>query len=66
MASKKVEELVLAVCRKHPEGVQDTALEAELPGVAVDERAVAINALLAAETANYAEGPGCVLQPWKE
>ncbi|EFN57447.1 hypothetical protein CHLNCDRAFT_59631 [Chlorella variabilis] len=45
--SRKVEELILTVCRKHPEGVQDTALEAELPSVAVNDRAVAINSLLA-------------------
>ena len=68
--SRKVEEMILAFCRKHPEvrspplrklpwhgreqlatsstqGVQDTVLEAELPGVAVNERAEAINSLLA-------------------
>lgn len=46
MALRKVEEMVLAVCRKHPEGVQDTVLESELPNVSVNDRALAINSLL--------------------
>ncbi|PRW59184.1 DNA-directed RNA polymerase III subunit RPC6 [Chlorella sorokiniana] len=47
MTSKKaVEEMILAVCRKHPEGIQDTLLEKELPDVPVNDRAQAINALL--------------------
>ncbi|KAL4425784.1 hypothetical protein ABPG75_009800 [Micractinium tetrahymenae] len=48
MSTKKVEEMILAVCRKHPEGVQDTVLEQELPNVSVNDRALAINALLSA------------------
>ncbi|PSC67959.1 DNA-directed RNA polymerase III subunit RPC6 [Micractinium conductrix] len=44
--SRKVEEMVLAVCRKHPEGVADTVLESELPDVSVNDRALAINSLL--------------------
>ncbi|KAL4445817.1 hypothetical protein ABPG77_009016 [Micractinium sp. CCAP 211/92] len=48
MSTKKVEEMILAVCRKHPEGVQDTVLEQELPNLSVNDRALAINALLSA------------------
>lgn len=39
--------MILAFCRKHPEGVLDTVLEAELPDVAINDRAVALNSLLA-------------------
>jgi hypothetical protein len=44
--SKRVEEMILAACRKHPEGMLDTALEPELPGVTVNDRAEALNSLL--------------------
>jgi hypothetical protein len=42
----KLEDLILSICRKHPEGVPDRVLAAELPETLVDDRAVAINSLL--------------------
>ncbi|GAB4817070.1 hypothetical protein N2152v2_004116 [Parachlorella kessleri] len=51
MAAKKgsVEELVLATVEKHAEGASNEVLEAELPDLPLEQRAVAINSLLQAE-----------------
>ena len=62
-ACRQVEGRDLADCRKDFEPGMEWVVLSEN---AKDRSVTARFPLLAAETAKYADGPGCVLQPWKD